>query len=228
MLIRRSDYRQRIREASELIVKMTTLLEGLRWLRETMLRREREQDTEQTRKEDQLREDVRREKELHKVTLAEVEALQRQLHEERENESSREVTLEVVWLRAQLSEERKLRKEARLARDQFPEQNNEQGGLTGESQKENSELLEKMSKERGIREEMRSEIHEEMKSEFREEMKSEIEELRAELLMKREHLREMIKGEMRLEQAEQEGSRRAQLEQQAEENRSSEETTARD
>ncbi|KAH8150993.1 uncharacterized protein LAJ45_05176 [Morchella importuna] len=282
---REFDYATRLMEESVLLGKMTEVVRESRQMRVVMLRREMDLLTEQTLNErNQLRVDVRKEKALHKVTMAKVEALQRQLDEEKNlheetrlmrdqqiserndkekeltlevvhlraqlseekrlhveaglvrkqqiseqnDKAIREVTLEVVSLRAQLSEEKKLREEARLARDQFSQQNNVLGGLTGESHSENNELLEKISREREIREEMKSEIREEMKSEIREGMKSEIEKLHAELLKTREHLREEIKGEIKLEQAEQEKSRRVLLEQRAREMRDLQQTTARD
>jgi hypothetical protein len=126
LLKRQSDYSARMKEASALHRKMTDLVQDSQRLRAAMLRRESEQGTEQTRKErDQLRDDVRKEKELHHVTMFEVEALRRQL-----------------------DEEKKLHEETRLARDQFSEQNNRQKELCEELRKENKALLEEISKGR--------------------------------------------------------------------------------
>ncbi|KAI5839644.1 hypothetical protein DFP73DRAFT_560907 [Morchella snyderi] len=161
--------------------------------------------SEESKKENTaLLEEISKEREAREEMKSEIERLRAELQEE---------TSEVVFLREELSEEKKFRKEIRLARDQqVSEQSNKQKELYEELQKENKALLEEVSKGR----------------EVREVMKSEIEELRMEFLEEGEHLREQIKVEMKLEQAEQERSRRAQLVRQSREISSSERATARD
>ncbi|KAH8150992.1 uncharacterized protein LAJ45_05175 [Morchella importuna] len=175
LLKRQSDYSARITEGQALHRKMSDLVRDSQRLRTAMLRREMEQGTEQTRKErGRLRDDVRKEKDNHHVTMFEVEALRRQLDEEkklheetrlmREQQISkqndkekeiRELTLEVGRLRAQLSEERKLHKETRLMGEQLiSKQNNKDKGLR-EVTLEVVELRAQLSEEKKHHEETR-------------------------------------------------------------------------
>ncbi|KAH0603218.1 uncharacterized protein H6S33_008222 [Morchella sextelata] len=311
---RLADCERSIRQESAQYDTMTKLVADSRRLRAEMLRsqseqRQRAEQTVMLKEMDQLRDDVRRgalaevealrrqlseekrlheevrlardqqssertdrEKELGKVTL-EVERLredlteEKKLHEEtrlmrdrhiserdEKEKELRKVTWEVLKLQAQLSEEKRLHEEVRLARDQQSSERNDREKELGERTLEVERLREHLTEEKKLHEETRlrrdwfseqnnkqkevcEELHKENKAlleeisqgrEVREETKSEIEKLRAELLEEREHVREEIKVEMKLQQAEQERSRRALLEQQAKQSRRAEQTTARD